>query len=156
MDPLFTEKLIKGKIAEAIFEQMFREQKEFEVIKNGFEYKTPELARNLLSLEHKEYFKRLRHIPDFILFSLDKKQAYLVEVKFRSNIDDHLTELIDEAKDLHNAYGPCYLFVATHNTFYYEACKDIVDHNAINEELPEYLIPKSLQQKYLDILNKFI
>lgn len=153
MDPNFTEKLIKGKIAEAVFEQMFKEQGEFEVIKNGFEYKTPELARNLLSLEHKEYFNRLRHIPDFMLLSFDKKQAYLVEVKFRSNVDE---KLVDEAKDLHNAYGPCYLFVATHNKFYFQSCKKIIDTNSLSEELSGTVVSQSLQEKYLEILNRFI
>ncbi len=153
MDPKFPEKLIKGKITEAIFEQMFRDQGEFDVIRNGYEYKTPELAQNLLSLDHKEYINKLRHAPDFILLSHDKKQVFLVEVKFRSRHDDNL---IEEARRLNEAYGPCYLFVATHEKFYFQSCKDIVQNNAISEELSSTWISNLLQDKYLTLLNTFI
>lgn len=153
MDPKFPEKLIKGKIVEAIFEQMFRDQGEFEVIRNGYEYKTPELAHNLLSLEHREYINKLRHAPDFILLSLDKKQTFLVEVKFRSKVNN---ELVKEAKKLHESYGPCYLFVATHDKFYFQSCANIAEKDTISEELSTTWISKSLQDEYLRVLKSFI
>ena len=153
MDPKFPEKLIKGKIAEAIFQQMFKEQGEFIVIPNGYEYTKPELAQSLLSLDHKEYVEKLRHSPDFVLLSYDRKQVFLVDVKFRSKIGD---ELIEKAKKYHDEYGACYLFVATHDRFYFESCTNIVNSGKIDEELPISWISQSLQDKYLEILNKFI
>jgi len=152
MDAKFPEKLIKGRIAEAIFEQMFRDQGEFEVIRNGYEYKTPQLAQSLLSLEHKDYLRKLRHAPDFVLLSWNKKQAFQVEVKYRSTITH---ELMEEAKKLHEAYGPCYLFVATPEKFYFDSCTDIIENDTL-APLSSSWISENLNEQYIGVMNTFI
>lgn len=64
----FLRELIKGKIAEIIFEQMFREAGEFTILWFGYEYTSPELAQyQHLLTEHKEVLADIRHTPDFIL-----------------------------------------------------------------------------------------
>ncbi len=41
----FSKDLIKGKVAEVIFEQMFREEEKFTVIPFGYEHTMPTLAQ---------------------------------------------------------------------------------------------------------------
>lgn len=149
----FDENLIKGKIAEAIFEQMFKEQGEFEVIPNGYEYQTPEIAQNLFQLENRVFFDRFRHMPDFVLYSKNKRQVFLVEVKFRKELDEQ--EIVKIASLVRGYNGPSYLFLATPENFYFESCNKIVEEKYI-DVLPDSWIPKLIQEKYLNLLTKFI
>jgi len=153
MEPNFAENLIKGKIAETVFQEMFVSQGEFDILPIGYEYKTPEVAENLAMLKNKELIANLRHTPDFLMFSKDKRDAFLVEVKFRSHKDDE--QILEMASKVHQNYGPSYLFLATHGNFYFESCKKIMEDKFI-DVLPETWIPKPIQEKYLLILNKFI
>lgn len=153
MSKYFDEDLIKGKIAEAIFEQMFRDQEEFDVVQNGYEYKNPELAQNLFKLEHPEFLKKYRHAPDFVLISKNKDQAFLVEVKYRKEINKN--DLLKIATELHDDYGPCYLFIATPQKFFFDSCSKIINEETIGE-LGSSWIPESTRDKFLSLLNKFI
>jgi len=42
---IFIKDLVKGKIAEIIFEQMFRESGRYTILHSGYEYTLPELAQ---------------------------------------------------------------------------------------------------------------
>lgn len=148
----FDEGLIKGKIAEIVFEEMFHKQGQFEVIQNGYEYTNPEIAQNLQNL-NKEFFVKLRHKPDFILLSWDKKEKFLVEVKFRSIKDDK--RILEIAENLRINYGPVFLFLATPEKFYFGSCMKIIENGYI-DELAENWITKEKQEKYLKLLNKYI
>ncbi len=148
------ESFIKGKIVETIFELMFEENHQYVVIRNGYEYKTPELAQSLSHPDYRETIAYLRNAPDFVLISREGKGAYLVEVKFRSNID--MEKLIETATGLNAKYGQSYIFLATHDKFYFESCKDIMDNHSITKELPIEMVPKELQEKYMKLLNEFI
>ena len=114
----FDENLIKGKITETIFEEMFAEVGEFIVLPAGYEFKTPELAQELRKIERKDILENLRHSPDFILLSENpnRKDAFLVEVKYRTNISTEEIKRISE--ELVNRYGTVCLFVASHDNFY--------------------------------------
>lgn len=153
MDINFDEGLIKGKITEVIFEEMFLKRGEFDILPIGYEYNAPEVAENLNLLKDKELIANLRHTPDFLIVSKDKKEAFLVEVKFRSHKDDK--EVFEIAQKIHDRYGPSYLFLATHDNFYFESCKKILEDKFI-DVLPESWIPKEMQKEYLALLNKYI
>lgn len=156
MDPNFDENLIKGKIAETIFEEMFAEVGEFMIIPAGYEFKTPELAQELLNIERKDILDNLRHSPDFILLSKNpnRKDVFLVEVKFRTNISTE--EIKKVAEELTDKYGTVCLFVANHDNFYFNYCRDIAKNNGVIQPLAESWVRKELQEKYLRLLNHFI
>ena len=149
----FDEGLIKGKLTEVIFEEMFLARGEFDILPIGYEYNAPEVAENINLLKDKELIANLRHTPDFLIVSKDKKEAFLVEVKFRSHKDDK--EVLEIAQKIHDRYGPSYLFLSTHEHFYFESCKKIIEDKFI-DVLPESWIPKEMQDKYLALLNKYI
>jgi hypothetical protein len=80
----FAERLLKGRLGEAIFELMFREDEQYDVIPLGYERITPELAQYQHHAQVKAVIDNIRNLPDFILVSKDKASIYLVEVKYRA------------------------------------------------------------------------
>jgi len=80
----FSKRLIKGKIAEMIFERMFADSGQFTILRSGYEYSLPELAQYTQLPAVEKYFENIRTTPDFILISNDRKRAFIVEVKYRS------------------------------------------------------------------------
>src|SRR2546430_13495608 len=96
MSNSFEHNLIKGKIAETIFELMFREAKTFEVFRYGFEYTDEYLAQHRKDLAFPEILDSISGAPDFLLVSNNsgKASVYLVEVKCRTHIyEDKLVEI---------------------------------------------------------------
>src|SRR5438477_13117218 len=113
----FARNIIKGKIAEIIFEFMFRSSGEFTVIPFGYEYPQPEIAQNVTLLENKGVLDTLRYTPDFILISKDKSEVYFVEVKYRNTLEDQQVKEI--AQKIVRHWDHAFLFIATPQGFYY-------------------------------------
>src|SRR5438046_2655307 len=105
----FAHNLIKGKIAETIFELMFREANEFSVFRNGFEYAEEYLAQYRSRLKFTEVLDSFTGAPDFLLVKDDRTSAYLVEVKYRSHLDEN--EIISIAKKIVERWDHSYLFI---------------------------------------------
>ncbi|MFO0704208.1 MAG: hypothetical protein U0525_05865 [Patescibacteria group bacterium] len=82
----FTRNLIKGKIAETIFEQMIREVGKYTVIPFGYEHTVPTLAQYQHIARVKDVMENIKDAPDFALVSEDKQNIYLVEVKFQKDL----------------------------------------------------------------------
>lgn len=72
----FTKNFVKGKIAEIVFDQMFREEGKFTVIPFGYERTLPELAQHAKEAEYRQVIDNIRSAPDFALVSRDKKQVF--------------------------------------------------------------------------------
>lgn len=154
----FAENLIKGRIAETIFELMFREKTEFDIYPLGYERIIPILRQ---FRDHKtesngeiisEVVDNLHNTPDFLLCLPDKSQAYLVEVKYRRKVT--LREILRIAKTIHERFHPVKLFLASLAGFYYDSCKNILAHEDI-KPLSESFIPKETQEYYLALLRRF-
>lgn len=149
----FTENLIKGRIAETIFEQMFRESEHLTILKFGYENTSPELAQFQHHLKNKKVLDKVRNAPDFLLISKDHTQAYFVEVKFRNEITH--TEIKEIAEQVLQQADPSWLFVATHEGFFFEPCHTIVNNDGAISTLGENWVPKTIQEEYLALLNIF-
>jgi hypothetical protein len=145
--------IIKGKIAEIIFEFMFRSSGEFTVIPFGYEYSQPEIAQNLTLLENKGVLDTLRYTPDFILISKDKSEVYFVEVKYRNTLEDQQVKEI--AQKIVRHWDHAFLFIATPHGFYYEPCHTIINKDGKIGQLYETHVAKEIQEKYLNLLNEF-
>ena len=72
----FNRDLIKGKIAEIVFEQMFREEGEFTILRLGYEYTSPQLAQYKNHIEVQQVLNTIKSAPDFALISHDKKRVF--------------------------------------------------------------------------------
>ena len=154
MDNNFSRNIIKGRITESIFEQMFQEAGEFTVLPIGYEHTTPILAQYQHFVEVQKVLENIRNAPDFALISQDKKQVYLVEVKYRRIISNE--QILTIAKETIERWDPCYLFIASNNGFYFSPCNAVLSKNGELEPLRESWINKELQEKYLALLREFI
>lgn len=148
----FSRNLIKGKIAEVIFEQMIREEDNFTVIPLGYEQTLPTLAQYQHLATVQDVMKNLSDAPDFALVSNDKKEVYLVEVKYRENIDQQ--EVCKYAEKLLKRWKPSFLFVASFSDFYFSSCTAILRERHIGR-LPESWVNSKLQSEYLELLKSF-
>ena len=148
----FTFQLIKGKIGEIIFDQMFREASEFTVIPFGYESTVPEIVQFARLVEHKEVLEYIRNTPDFALISHNQKQVFLVEVKFRTRMNSD--EVFETAQKIHDRWKLAWLFVATPDGFYFDSCSNVLEKKSIMPMNTSWVSAK-LQRRYLDIMNKF-
>jgi hypothetical protein len=151
----FSRRLIKGKVAEIIFEQMFGESGKFTILRSGYEYTFPELAQYRQLPEVELYLKKIRHNVDFILISDDKKEVYLVEVKYRDISNRRPEDVLRIASGTLEAQNPSWLFVASSDGFFFEPCNTIVRNHGKIGRLYERWVSKELQEKYRKLMNEF-
>lgn len=148
----FSKKLIKGKIAEVVFEQMIRDEKRYTVIPFGYEHTMPMLAQYQQLVEVKHIIKNISEAPDFALISEDKTKLFLVEVKYQYQLN--LEDLKGYAEKLLKRWDCPWLFIATPDGFYCGMSDWIVKEGKINE-LSENWVTKERQAEYLKLLNEF-
>lgn len=148
----FEKNLIKGKITEEIFHQMFIEANKYVVIPFGYEKLLPELLR----YKDKRALKSIKDAPDFVLAY--KKESIedilLVEVKYQSKISTK--ETLKFAEEQNQRWSPSCIFIATPERFYFDKCKDIIKNKGMMNILSAEMISKNLQSKYIKILSEFI
>jgi hypothetical protein len=144
---------IKGKIGEIVFDQMFREEGRFTVIPFGYERTLPEIAQYAKEAKYQQVVDNIRSAPDFALVSQNKKQVFLVEVKYRSKID--MEELKEVAEKIEDRWKLVWMFVCTPDGFYFDRTSKVIEKENLTP-LKDGWVNKQIQDKYLDIVNKFI
>lgn len=149
----FTQNLVKGRIAETIFEQMLLATGNYTVLKGGYEHTMPLVAQIYPGLEDKKVLGAVRKSPDFVVIQKDDKFVYLVEVKYRHFFK--IEEIIDHAKAIHAFWPHTYLFVATNTGFFMDTCENIVKKSFI-QNLSDHIVSSELQKEYHDILKEFL
>jgi len=149
----FSKQLIKGKVAEMIFEQMFRRVSGYTVIPFGYESIIPELVQYAEKEDRFGLIENIRNAPDFALVSHDPKQVLLVEVKYRSGLS--LEQVKETAKRICEQWKLAWIFYATPHGFFFDSCSDI-EHLAALTPLDEEIIPIEIQKEYIKLLKDFI
>lgn len=153
MDATFVKHLIKGKIAEIIFEQMFRESGKYTILHSGYEYTLPELAQYQHLAEIKAVIENIKNAPDFVLISQDKSEVHLVEVKYRTQRNpEELKGVVDKTLEIWN---PSWLFVASPDGFFFEPCNTVSRNGGKIERLYSKWVDLAVQEQYLSLLNQF-
>jgi hypothetical protein len=148
----FARNLVKGKIAETIFAQMFRETREFTVLEFGYEKVIPELVQRGYP-EDSGTIETLRTAPDFVVINHKTKEVRLIEVKYmRALITDYVFK---SAQRMSESWNPSYLFIATLDAFYFDEINKIIKNKGKISFLKHPQISKNLQDKYLQILKDF-
>ncbi len=155
----FVKSLVKGKIAEIIFEQMFRDSGKYTILHAGYEYTLPELAQYQHYAEVRAVIENIRNAPDFILISQDHKKVYLVEVKYQR--ERHPDKLRETAKKILETWNVSWLFVASPDGFFLEPCSRVADNGVMNKlygygnNESDIWIEPSIQDDYLKLLNRY-
>jgi hypothetical protein len=152
-DPIdFARQLIKGRIAEVIFERMIRDEGRYTVIPFGYEQTVPTLAQYQHLVQIRQVMHNISDAPDFVLVSDDKTKVYLVEVKYRSSL--HPDNIQEIAAALLKPWDPSWLFVATPEGFYCAPSSAAARKEKISR-LSESWVTTDRQAQYLALLNEF-
>ena len=153
----FSENLIKGRIAETVFERMFREETKFDMYPLGYEYTMPILQQVKNELLHQEKKDTIQSIldnvddlPDYLLVKSDKSELYMVEVRYLEAFD--LKKILNAAEKINSRWHPAWLFEATKDGFYFDACQSIITHKKMK---PLDWVDINAQQKYLKLIQDF-
>jgi len=154
----FEHSVIKGKIAELIFEMMLREAGGFTVLRSGYEYTIPELAQYQHQAEVKKVLDNIRNAPDFVLISNKeneggKREVFIVEVKYRTHLNKK--GLVKIAEDLLKTWSPSWLFVASPNGFFFTPCSSVIKNDGDLSLLSDNWVEPRLKAKYLELLKDF-
>ncbi|HUS50367.1 MAG TPA: hypothetical protein VMZ91_09390 [Candidatus Paceibacterota bacterium] len=149
----FSKNFIKGKIGEIVFDQMLREEGKFIVIPFGYERMIPEFIQYARETKNQEIIDNIRSAPDFALVSQDRKEVFLIEVKFRSIVN--IEELKETANKIQERWKLVWIFVCTPNGFYFDKTTDIIKNGKLTP-LGKNWICQENQEKYLKLLNNFI
>ncbi|MBU6491111.1 hypothetical protein KGQ25_03115 [Patescibacteria group bacterium] len=149
----FSRELLKGKIAEVIFEQMFRDCGKFTILPFGYEKTVPEVAQYQHIVEVKQVLDNIRHAPDFIIITQDRSQVYLVEVKYRSN--SSASEIKAIAEQVREHWNVAWLFLATPEGFFFDPINRVIASGGKIAPLSNSWIDSDTQTHYLSLLMEF-
>jgi len=149
----FSRELLKGKIAEVVFEQMFRDCKKFTVLPFGYEKIVPEVAQYQHLLEVKQVLENIRHAPDFIIITQDRAQVYLVEVKYRTDITAE--GMVAAAEQIRKHWDMAWLFLATPDGFFFDSINRIINSGGKIAPLSGMWIDTRMQSYYLSLMMEF-
>lgn len=157
----FQEDLIKGRIAETVFEQMFRETTNYDVYPLGYEHTVPILCQfrdHYEYVKHEENRETIKKIldnfsnaPDFLITKPDKSKLYIVEVKYRSSYN--AKEIEEIAAKIKEKWEMVWLFLATKERFYFGSCTDTIKNNGQMKYF-DWISPEK-QQKYLKLIQEY-
>jgi len=149
----FEHNLIKGKIAEMVFDLMMRESGAFTIIPFGYENTIHELLHYKNIKKQRKAINRVKRTPDFVVISEETKTVNLVEVKYRNNPD--WEEIKKRAKEITDLWDPSWLFLATPKEFYFDSVNSIIKKEGEMKPLNIKSIDSKLKEKYLTLLNDF-
>ncbi len=151
---VFTEKLIKGRIAEIIFEMMFRSEG-YKVTHFGYEYIASEFTREEIRevKENQAVLENIRHSPDFIITD-SANRINFVEVKLQSKLDFALLQNMAQAT--YERWSDAWYFVASREGFYFSPCEQIAKTADKLALLDTDLISQKTQDDYLELLLRYL
>ena len=148
----FARNLVKGKIAETIFSQMFRESGNFTVLEFGYEKVIPEMIQQGFN-ENNPMIETLRTAPDFAVIDRATRQVKLIEVKYQRSLSEEYT--LQAANRMSQSWNPSYLFIATLDGFYMDEIANIIKNKGKIAPLNYPQINSDLANDYLQILKRF-
>ena len=148
----FAKQLVKGRIAETIFAQMYRETGRFTVLEFGYERIIPELVQDGYDADT-GIVETLRTAPDFAVIDKTKSHVQLVEVKYRSVMNN--LEILKVAQRMRASWCPSYLFIATQQGFFFDGIDDIIENNGRMRQLSFDIVSQESQRAYLQLIVDF-
>lgn len=150
----FSRQLIKGRIAEMVFEQMLRDAKCFTVLRFGYENILPELMHRQHDIKVEQTMEVIRSAPDFAVINNGTHDVHLIEVKYRHNMT--AVDNLKIAERMYESWRPSYLFVATPSGFFFGKVADIIKDKGVIAPLRHKDISETLQHKYIELMKSFI
>lgn len=154
----FTRALIKGKIAEIVFEQILREIGGYTVLNFGYEKVLPELSKFVTDkVASKDELDRtldiIRRAPDYAVINHKLKKVSLIEIKWMTVITTN--KVLQIAEKMSDSWNPSSLFIATPENFFFGEIEDIIKSKGQIEQFVHPKFDNTLKIKYLKIINDF-
>ena len=150
----FTHELIKGKIAEIIFEQMIHSTKGYTILEFGYEKVVRQLAKERKNENAKDTIEIIRRAPDFAVINEKTHDITLIEVKYMN--DPKESRVLRSAKDIKKSWKRASLFVASPAGFYFDSVDDIISNKGQIKDFKHTSVPEKKMAEFLDLLNEFI
>ncbi len=150
----FTHELLKGKIAEIIFEQMIHNTSGYTVLEFGYEKVVNQLAKAPKSEDARNMIRIVRKAPDYAIVNEDNHNVTLVEIKYMAKMTRGKVHAI--AKEIEQSWKHCALFIATPEGFYFDQVDTILNNQGAIKPFQHNKIPKKVTDQYLGLLNEFI
>lgn len=144
----FRYKMIKGKIAETLIEQLFLSHK-YTVYRYGMEYTMPGFAESMRGIQN-EAADRIRNMPDFVVQHRLYKETFFVEVKFRA---DGYFSSKDIDKDY--PYDDALIIVVSKKHIKCLSVRELKQGQAISPACDNYLAYRSEFQLRKDVVIDF-
>lgn len=150
----FTRQLVKGKIAEIIFEQMIQNTKGYTILEFGYEKVVRQLAKQYKNDEAKDTIEIIRRAPDFAVINEKNHDINLIEVKYMNH--PHPQRVLDAAKEIRKSWKKACLFVAAPHGFFFDQVDVVIANKGKIKPFTHTAIPEDIQNEYLELLNTFI
>ncbi len=150
----FAHELLKGKIAETIFEQMIHHTKGYTVLEFGYEKVVQQLAKARKSEDAKAMIEIVRRAPDYAIVNEDTHNVTLVEIKYMALRTKGKVNRI--AKELEQTWRHAALFIASPDGFYFDQVEGIIKNKGEIKPFSHAKIPTKTTDQYLALLNEFI
>ena len=150
----FTHNLIKGKIAEIIFEQMIHNVDGYTILEFGYEKVVRQLAHTPKTEQSKKTIEIVQRAPDFAIVNETTHDITLVEVKYMRNTSP--TYVLKAARTIRLSWKKASLFIVSPDGFYFGDINKIIENKGAIEPFHHKLISQKKQQAYLNIVNEFI
>lgn len=150
----FTKELIKGKIAEIIFEQMIHDTSGYTILEFGYEKVVRQLAKERKSKDANETIEIVRRAPDFAVINEKTHDISLIEVKYMRRVQKRW--VLQIAKDIKQSWKKSCLFIASPEGFYFDTVDNIIANEGAVGSFKHHMIPATTQKKYQELLNTFI
>ncbi|HYF32690.1 MAG TPA: hypothetical protein VD993_16305 [Chitinophagaceae bacterium] len=143
----FRYKMIKGKIAETLIQQLFLSHK-YSVYHYGMEYTMPALSA--VGGSGNPVMDRIRNMPDFVVQHRLYKETYFVEVKFRAN-----GRFSEKDLDKNYPYDDALVIVVSKNDIKCLSVKELRQGFEISPECSNHLSDRPEFQLRKDVVIDF-
>jgi hypothetical protein len=150
----FTHELLKGKIAEIIFEQMIHNTKGYTVLEFGYEKVVHQLAKAKKSEDAKQMIEIVRRAPDYAIVNEETHNVTLVEIKYMAKRTN--AKVLAAAKEIEKSWRHAALFIASPDGFFFGQVEDVIEKKGAIKHFFHGKIPKKVSEQYLMLLNEFI
>lgn len=154
MNNNFPENLIKGKIVETVFQQMFLGSDQYEMY-------SFEATVDFSSIQHLVHHTDIQNIidgkapvPQCIVVPKGKDEVYIVNTLYSPSY--HSQDLMVLAEKYHSQWEYSWLFFATDHHLHFDSCWNIMNSHGHMDFLPYTWIPRDIQDKYRTLLHQFL
>lgn len=150
----FTHELIKGKIAEIIFEQMIHNTKGYTVLEFGYEKIVHQLAKAPKSDGARAMIEIVRKAPDYAIVNEETHNVTLVEIKYMAKRTNAKINAV--AKEIEKSWRHAALFIATPDGFFFDQVDTIIKNKGSIKPFTHAKISPKIIEQYVSMLNEFI